>query len=451
MLKLRENQLTLWDVLLPEPFRSLPQELAQIDTLLDDPIFMQPFIEKHPSKRGRPTIPAETCLRLMYLKFRYDLGYETLIQEVGDSMTWRRFCRIAIDAKMPDATTLIKARKRYGDEMVDQLNEALLLKLQEKEILKTRKIRIDTTVVESDIHHPTDATLLQDGIRVITRLVSQVRKVASHAVQGFQDRTAEVKNEILSFAKLLRRRTQQSWDEINAITGKVAVISEEVCEQATAAIQKIGDKSKAAAQTIKAKLSEAVELTRKLIAQAEQVVAGNRVIPDRIVSFFDPEARPIKKGKLAKTAEFGYKLRIDENEDGFVTGYELYNGNPNDDDLLIPALEQHITRFGKAPNAVATDRGFGSRKNETTVQGLGVKRVSIPAKGKKSKARTEHEQQLWFQDLQRFRAAGEAKISLLKRKYGLSRSRYRGFVGSKSWVGFGILAHNLRRAAQLSK
>ena len=170
-----------------------------------------------------------------------------------------------------------------------------------------------------------------------------------------------------------------------------------------------------------------------------------------MISFFDPEARPIKKGKLSKTVEFGYKLRIDENEDGLITGYELYQGNPSDDDLLVPAVEQHIARFGKAPNAIATDRGFGSRKNETAIQGLGVQRVSIPAKGKKSKARTEHKKQLWFQDLQRFRAAGEAKISLLKRKYGLNRSRYRGFFGSKSWIGLGILTHNLVRAVQMVK
>ena len=270
MLKLREDQLTLWDAILPEPFRSLPEELAKIDALLDDPAFMKPFIEKHPSQRGRPTIPAETYLRLMYLKFRYNLGYETLVKEVGDSITWRRFCRIAIDANMPDASTLIKARKRYGDDMIEQLNEALLVKLQEKELLKTRKIRIDTTVVESNVHHPTDATLLQDGVNVITRLVNRIRKIASHAVQGFQDRTAEVKKEILSIAKLLRRRTRQTWDEINAITERVTHISESVCDQAQEVAKNISEKSKAAAQALKTKLCDAVDLTRKLIAQAKK-------------------------------------------------------------------------------------------------------------------------------------------------------------------------------------
>ena len=451
MLKMENGQLTLWDALLPEPMRKLPEELAKIDELLDDPALLQPFKEAHPSRRGRPTVPVETYLRLMYLKHRYNLGYETLVQEVSDSLTWRRFCRIDLDAKVPDSTTLIKARQRYGDRLTDRLNETLLLSLKEKQVLKTRKLRIDTTVVESDVHHPTDASLLQDGVRVMTRLMRQARKVASHAVQDFQDRTAEVKKQILSMAKLLRRRTQQSWEDIDAITQTVAGIAEEVCTQVERAVEAIRDRGQSKKQALKAKLAEAASRTRRLIAQAKEVVSGNRVIPDRIVSFFDPEARPIKKGKLGKTVEFGYKLRVDETENGFITGHELYVGNPADDELLIPAIDQHIKRYGHAPNAVAVDRGFGSRANEAAASALGVRRISLPRRGKKGRQRTEYEKQLWFQDLQRFRAAGEAKISLLKRKYGLSRSRYRGFVGSKTWVGYGIWVHNLRRAALMFK
>jgi IS5 family transposase len=451
MLKLREEQITLWDAIIPESIWALPKELAQVDALLDDERFMKPFIEKHSSRRGRPTKTIESFLRLMYLKRRYGFGYETLIQEVGDSLTWRRFCRIAIDEPMPDSTTLIKARQRYGEEWVEQVNEILLQKLNETKTLKHRKFRTDTTVVESDIHHPTDSTLLQDGVKVITRFVQNIRKVASHAAQGFEDRSKEIKGKILSIAKLLRRRTQESWEELNAITEQVAIITEDVCEKASKVLEKTQDKGKASIKSMKEKLSEAITLTRKLVAQAKQVVSGNRIIPDRIVSFFDPEARPIKKGKLSKTAEFGYKARIDETENGFVTGYELYKGNPADDEMLISAVEQHQQLFGSAPKAVATDRGFGSKKNETKLKEMGVGRISLPLRGKKSKKRSEQEAQLWHKDLQRFRAAGEAKISLLKRKYGLDRSRYRGFAGSKSWVGLGIWVHNLRRAAQMIK
>ena len=190
-------------------------------------------------------------------------------------------------------------------------------------------------------------------------------------------------------------------------------------------------------------------LTEKLLDQAKQVVAGTRIIPDRMVSFFDTEARPIKKGKLSKVTEFGFKARIDETESGFVTSYCVYEGNPSDDDLLVPAVEAHVKRFGSVPKAVATDRGFGSKKNEDAVKSIGVGRVSLQRKGKTGQKRMEHENQEWFQDLQRYRVTGEAKISLLKRKYGLSRSRYRGLAGSKSWGGFGILTHNLQRAAKM--
>lgn len=449
MLVLRENQISLWDTVLPESFRSLPAELAKIDDILDDPVFMQPFIAKFNTRRGRPTIPIETYLRLMYLKRRYQLGYETLIKEVGDSITWRRFCRIPIDEEMPDPTTLIKARQRYGEEVVEQLNELLLLKLQDEKILKTRKLRVDTTVVESNIHHPTDATLLHDGVKVITRFVSKIRRVASQAAKDFTDRTREVKEQILSIAKLLRRRTQETWDDINAITRTVTEITEEVCNEALEVINRVNDKGRVFTKAMKDKLGQAVNLTQKLIEQAKQVTSGNRNIPNRIVSFFNPEARPIKKGKLGKTAEFGYKLRIDETESGFVTGYQLYQGNPADDGLLIPTVEQHKKRFISSPSAVATDRGFGSQSNEEALHSLGVRRISSPVKGRKSKKRMEHEAQLWFKDLQRFRAAGEAKISLLKRKYGLSRSLYRGFTGSKTWVGLGIWVYNLKRAAQM--
>ncbi len=117
--------------------------------------------------------------------------------------------------------------------------------------------------------------------------------------------------------------------------------------------------------------------------------------------------------------------------------------------MLVPAIEAHMRQFGKAPQAVATDRGFSSMKNETAIKALGVKRASLPRKGKKGVARTAYENEKWFKDMQRYRAPGEAKISLLKRKYGLNRSRYRGLAGSKCWVEFGIITHKIKIAAKM--
>ncbi|GMA62157.1 transposase [Alicyclobacillus fastidiosus] len=287
LLRISQDQTTLWDSVLPEPLRSLPSELECVDRLLSDERFIQPFLQNFNTTKGRPTVPVDTCLRLMYLKFRYQLGYETLVQEFQDSFTWRRFCHIAIDEKVPSSTTLIKARKRYGEETVRSLNEILMKKLAEDRVILHRKFRTDTTVVESDIHHPTDATLLQDGVKVITRTVNKIRKVASHATEGFLDQTSEVKKKILSFAKVLRRRTSQSWDDVIRITKEVVDITQNVMEQAQHVIDKLQNSKKRCVEAPKRKLQQVVEKTASLLDQAKQVVNGNRIIKDRIISIYD--------------------------------------------------------------------------------------------------------------------------------------------------------------------
>ncbi|MGB9894151.1 MAG: transposase, partial [Candidatus Saccharicenans sp.] len=160
MLRLRDPQLTLWDTVLPPEVTELNKELAKVDQLLDDESFMAPFMERFKARLGRPTIPIETYLRMMYLKYRYALSYEVLVQEVSDSIKWRRFCRIPLTHKVPHSTTLIKLTKRCGPELVRQLNKALVERAQEKKVIRGRKLRVDTTVVEANIHHPTDASLL---------------------------------------------------------------------------------------------------------------------------------------------------------------------------------------------------------------------------------------------------------------------------------------------------
>lgn len=261
--------------ILPEPLRTLPEELAKVDKLLYDDRFMEPLLKKHHTKMGRPSYPIEKYLRLMYLKHRYSLGYETLIQEAGDSFTWRRFCHIAIDEEMPDSTTLIKARKRYGDEVIQQLNEALIDKLKEQNKIKHRKLRTDTTVIESDIHHPTDATLMQDGVKVITRIVKKIRTFASQATREFTDRTAEIKESVLSIAKLLRRRTYQTWEDIDSIIREIIEVSQDVCTKAKSVLELAKDKGRIHVRELKKQLEQAVDLTSRLVEQARQVTSGN--------------------------------------------------------------------------------------------------------------------------------------------------------------------------------
>lgn len=456
MLRLKDPQLTIWDALLPPELLELKEELAKVDALLDDEAFLEPFIDRFNTRTGRPTVPVETYLRLMYLKFRYQLGYEVLVEEVKDSIQWRRFCRIPLDGKIPHSTTLIKLTKRYGLEAIDSLNAALIAKARDQKVIRGRKLRVDTTVVEADIHYPTDASLLSDGVKVITRTVKKLKEAGVAIRTKFQDRRRSVKKRLLSITKVVKRRSGEAYNEVRQITGEVLNAAQQVVAEAKQVIKNAKqnlyrhkDGLSQKAQQVVQSLVQAVALTEQVISQTIEVQQGKTRLPHRIVSIFDPEARPIKRGKLHAPAEFGYKVLLQETEEKMITGYRVLDGNPSDDTLLVGAVDHHIETFKRPPRAVATDRGFGSSKNEKALKERGVKRCSLPYKGKLSESRKEHQSQNWFKRLQRWRAGGEATISVLKRKFGLRRSRFRGVSGTKSWVGLGILAYNLRMIATL--
>jgi len=165
----------LWDAILPSELLVLPDELARVDALLDDPTFFAPFAAHFDARIGRPSIPMETYLRLMFLKFRYRLGYEVLCREVADSISWQRFCRIPFGTRVPHPTTLMKITSRSGDDAVAGLNEALLAKAAAAKLLRTDKVRADTTVVEAAVGYPTDSGLLAKAIGTMARTVARIK------------------------------------------------------------------------------------------------------------------------------------------------------------------------------------------------------------------------------------------------------------------------------------
>ncbi len=169
------DQASLWESVLPEELRRLPEELARVDALLDDSAFFCPFVPFFDPRMGRPSIPMETYLRLMFLKFRYRLGYESLCREVTDSITWRRFCRIPLEGSVPHPTTLMKLTTRCGEDAVAGLNEALLAKAASQKLLRTNKVRADTTVVEGDVGYPTDTGLLAKAVGSMARTVARIK------------------------------------------------------------------------------------------------------------------------------------------------------------------------------------------------------------------------------------------------------------------------------------
>lgn len=367
MLRLRQPQLSLWDTVVPAEVTQLDEELKRIDQLLDDEAFMAPFRAKFSARRGRPTIPIETFLCLMYLKFRYELGYETLVKEVQDSLKWRRFCRLRLDERVPHSTTLIKMRRLVGSDVVDRLNRALVRRAREQKLIRGRKLRLDTTAVEADIHYPTDASLLADSVRVVTRWVRKAKKAGLAVRTRFRMRTRAMKRRLLQIAKVLRRRTEEAHAEVRPITrGMMAVTqaavaeAEQVWRRASQTMRRRPASASPTRHRILERLKDALAVTRRVIQQTEQVEAGERHIPDRLVSLFDRKARPIRRGKLRAPTEFGRKVLLQETEEGVVTGYRVLEGSPADETLLVAAVEDHVAVFGKAPPVAITNTSRGS-------------------------------------------------------------------------------------------
>jgi IS5 family transposase len=457
MLRLSNPQRDFWEDLLPPEARRLSPELQAIDAVLDDERFLTLFAARFPSKRGRRTIPMETYLRLMVLKMRYQLGYETLVTEVTDSVGWRRFCRISLSGRVPEASTLIKLTNGPCQGLADDVHTALIQKLTETKVLRGRKVRVDTTVIEADIHYPTDVQLLADGVRVVTRTVKQLQQLGAEIGGKFRDVGRSVKKRLLGLGKGLKQGDGAKKQATRArVTTEVLGITEEMMRRARRAQDQVAqwlqeqDESVSGQVTRRLqKLSTWLERTDRVIAQTQQVLGGNVHIKDRLISLFDPDARPIKKGNLRRPTEFGYKVCVTDEDRGFVTDYEVSRGNPADTTVLVPAIERHTGRVGKVPKEVATDRGMARPTNEKALEKLGVEHCSLPKTGPKTAAERDKERSPWFRRLQRFRAGGEGRISLLKRKYGWRRSRVRGLDGVTTWVGWGAITHNLAKYGQM--
>ena len=442
---------TLWESVLPPELFKMNEELTTIDKLLDDERFLAPFREKFCTHMGRPTTAVATYIRLMYLKYRYGLGYEVVVKEVSDSFAWRRFCHLTLDDRVPDSSTLIKLTHKYGEDTVRALNEALVLKLKEGKVVRGKKLRIDTTVVESDIHHPTDTGLLTDGIMVITRVVSKLKKAVPGIGSRFVKHTRKAKKVYLGLMKTMKGRAGKDDTALKKARDKLIELTEEAITGGRAVQAELALLREKAplVNRLRGQLDEWIDGAEQVVRQTQEVINGNRHLPHRLVSLFDVDARPIRRGKARAGTEFGRKVLLGETDHGIISTYQVVEDNPSDTTLLKPGVQGHKRLFRKRLKAVASDRGFYSQANEDWLKDNGVKQSSIPKRGKISGERRRHQKQPWFTRLQRFRAGIEARISLLKRKFGLKRSRMRGSSGVNIWVGQGIFAHNLWQTARI--
>src|SRR3954454_1297082 len=337
MFRTRAEQVSGWEAALPAEVVRLPEELARVDALLDDPVFFAPFTPFFDPRMGRPSTPMETYLRMMFLKFRYRLGYETLCREVADSISWRRFCRIPLDGQVPHPTTLMKLTTRCGTAAVDGCNEALLAKAAEVKLLRAARLCPDTTVVPADVAYPTDSGLLARAVRRITATGRRIHAAGGATRTRLRDRSRAAGRRAHGIAAKLRLRGAAGRDEAQATVRRITGELGDLAERAAADAERLLTNARRALRRAQAKaadlvaaggasaaegrrrgrlhravddLTELLTATRKIAAQTRQRLAGTT--PDgasRRVSLHDPDARPIAKGRLGRPVEFGYKAQ----------------------------------------------------------------------------------------------------------------------------------------------
>ncbi len=390
MLRTVNAQPTLWEAILPAECLVLPGDLEAVDRLLSDERFFEPFRAHFDATFGRPSIPIETYLRMMFLKHRYSLGYEPLCAEVNDSISWRRFCRVPLGERAPHPTTLMKITKRCGPDVVDQLNETLLIKAHEADVVNLERVRADTTVIEADIKYPTDSSLLTRAVARLARLAARIQATGAAARTVVVDRSADAQAHADSIGAWLRRRSGEAKDEVLRITGGVADLADATASETEHVVLNARRWLASHPDTPKAgRLARLIDDLEALTATTNQVIDQTRrriagEMPDgatRLVSLHEPDARPIRKGRLGRPVEFGYKAQIVDNVDGLVLDHTVEMGNPHDAEQLEPAIARIKARAGAAPTAVTADRGYGFAKIDKALSELGVDTVAIPTGG----------------------------------------------------------------------
>lgn len=432
-------------------------ELAELDRLLeDDVIFAEVKADlsrrrPHTTQTGRPSTPVEVILRLLVVQHLYDWSYAQTEHFVGDSLVLRQFCRLGFEP-VPHHTTLMRWSNLLQPETMHRLLDRVTELARSLKVTRGRKLRIDSTVVATAIHYPTDSTLLFDGVRVLSRLVRQ----AATALSGSARRLGVRRTRL---AKHLVRRIEAT-AAVHATTAdraerptlyrRLLAVAQASIHQAHQVQQWLKGWSDATAQRLEAALQRTAPLVEQVVAQAERRVLRGENVPasDKLVSLFEPHTAIVRRGKAHLPAEFGRKIMLDEVDGGLVTRYAVLAGNPPDAPELPSSLAHHQQCFAQLPALLTADRAFFTLDNDQLARDLSIRSIAIPRPGPLTIKQQEVRQRAAFRRAYRWRAGIEGRISLLKRRFGLDRCRYHGEAGMERWVGWGLLAHNLRQISR---
>jgi IS5 family transposase len=458
MIRLRHQQLTLWGGYFAAEVADLWEPwMREVDTVLEDEELVAGVWEAQAQRhrqsrtRGRPQTPAEVVLRLLILKHVRNWSYDTLEREVRANLVYRTFTRIGTE-KVPDAKTLARLAQAIGPDIVQRIHQRLIELAQQKKIVRGRTLRVDTTVVEANIHYPTDSSLLGDGVRVLTRTMQKIAAISGDAGTRLRNRTRSVGHRLREIGRAARSKNQPKKERLEPPYRRLLTATRKVVNQAKRFVQEVADGVKQSAdpmeqaklEGLRQDLEEMIPRVRQVIRQTKaRIVEGTARSTEKLVSVFEPTTEIIRKGKASKPTEFGKMVQVQEAENQIITHYEVYEERPSDSDLLVPAVEEHERQLGRVPRLVAADAGYYSQSNEQAVTEMGVKYVSVPNLSTKSEQRRQHQKKRWFRKGQKWRSGSEGRISLLKRRHGLNRCRYRGFEGMQRWVGLGVIADTL--------
>ena len=460
MIEMRRKQLRFGDGLIAEEVSDLREKwMTHADEVLADEeivaIVYEALGKRRPKSccRGRYGAPAEMVLRLLVLKHIRNWSYETLEREVRANLVYRDFTRVGA-GKVPDAKTMGRWGGALGPQVPKQIHQRIVKIAVEKGVATGRRMRVDTTVVEANIHYPIDSTLLADGVRLLTRTMKKIVKITGAVGTKLRDRSRSVKFRLLEIGRVarakakgainrdkLKRRYGQLLDSTSRVVGQAKRFSAEIAQgvkQATNVMKQL------ALEGLRHELDEMVPLVRQVMKQTRaRIFRGNTRSEGKLVSLFEPSTEIIRKGKASKPTEFGKMVKLQEAENQIITDYEVYAQRPYDLDLLTPAIDTHQALLGRVPRLVAADAAFYSARNEAAAKAKGVKRVCIPNRSTKSLERKREQKKRWFRNGQKWRTGCEGRVSVVKRRHGLNRCRYKGFVGMGRWVGLGVIADNL--------
>ena len=405
-------------------------------------------------RTGRNGLTPPQVLRSFILMRVKNWHYRELRERIADGYTLRQFTTFYCQA-VPEHHAFHRAFIRLTPKTLKAVNELVVQAAVDLGLEDGNTLRVDCTVVQTDIHHPTDNTLLWDVVRVVTRLVDRLKKAVQKRVRGFHNRKRVARRRMQEIQRMTsterHQRQTKKYRELIGVTKEVVTSARKVVEQT----EKACGKDPAAALAIP-ELREEIEhyckLGDRVIDQARRRVLEGEQVPsaEKIYSIFEPHTDLIKRGKVQTPMEFGHKIFLAESAQGLITQYEVLEGNPNDEQHVEPSLKRHKKSFGHAPQLYGSDRGFFSEKNVKLSEREGVKVVCIPqCGGQKTAKRKAYEKSPAFKKGQRFRAGIEGRISVLFRGRGMKRCLAEGRERFELWVGAAVLANNLMRIAAL--